>query len=302
LDAFPAYFPLAGRKVVIAGSGEPASAKARLFEGSPATVVRLEGPEAFSADAYRDAVLVFVGDADEAFVQAAVAAARAAGALVNVVDRPALCDFNTPAIIDRGQVVAAVGTGGSAPVMATLLRNDIETQVPEGIGRVAALLASFQDEVRRALPVLHERRAFLRAAVRGPAAEAALAGDMAQAEALLREALANGGAPVGGVKLLAADGPVDLLSLRAVRALGTADVVVIDVDADPEVVRLARRDVERLAPDEADADHLVSLAREGRQIVWLHAGPVVSATLEALTGAGVAVEILPVARLDGKQA
>jgi precorrin-2 dehydrogenase / sirohydrochlorin ferrochelatase len=302
VDAFPAYFPLAGRKVVIAGSGEPAEAKARLFEGSPATVARLEGPEAFAAEAYRDAVLVFVGDADEAFVQAAVAAARAAGALVNVVDRPALCDFNTPAIIDRGQVVAAVGTGGSAPVMATLLRNDIETQVPEGIGRVAALLAGFQDEVRRALPVLHERRAFLRAAVRGPAAEAALAGDMAQAEALLREALANGGAPVGGVKLLAADGPVDLLSLRAVRALGTADVVVIDADADPGVVRLARRDVERLAPDEADADHLASLAREGRQVVWLHAGPVAPTTLEALTGAGVTVDTLPVARLDGKQA
>jgi precorrin-2 dehydrogenase/sirohydrochlorin ferrochelatase len=174
--------------------------------------------------------------------------------------------------------------------------------VPDGVGRVAALLAGFQDEVRRALPVLHERRAFLRAAVRGPAAEAALAGDMALAEALLREALANGGAPVGGVKLLAADGPVDLLSLRAVRALGTADVVVIDADADPEVVRLARRDVERLAPDEADADHLASLAREGRQVVWLHAGPVAPTTLEALTGAGVTVDTLPVARLDGKQA
>jgi len=301
LDAFPAYFPLAGRKVVIAGSGEPAEAKARLFDGSPATVARLEGPEAFSADAYRDAVLVFVGDADEAFVQAAVAAARAAGALVNVVDRPALCEFNTPAIIDRGQVVAAVGTGGSAPVMATLLRNDIETQVPEGVGRVAALLAGFQDEVRRVLPVLHERRAFLRAAVRGPAAEAALAGDMAQAEALLREALANGGAPVGGVKLLAADGPVDLLSLRAVRALGTADVVVIDADADPEVVRLARRDVERLAPGEADADHLASLAREGRQVVWLHAGPMAPATLEALMGADVTVDTLPVARSEGER-
>ncbi|PIC01964.1 NAD(P)-dependent oxidoreductase [Caulobacter sp. X] len=299
MDSFPAYFPLAGRKVVIAGSGEPAEAKARLFEGSPAEVVRLRAPEAFSPAAYEGAILVFVGDADETFVQAAVAAARAAGALLNVVDRPALCDFNTPAIIDRGQVVAAVGTGGSAPVMATLLRNAIETQVPEGIGRVAALLARFQDEVRAALPVLHERRAFLRAAVRGPAAEAALAGDMARAEALLREALARGEARAGGVKLLAADGPVDLLSLRAVRALGTADVAVIDPDADPEVVKLARRDVERLAPDEADAAHLTILAREGRQVVWLHARPVAPALLGSLAEAGVAVEVLPVARAEG---
>ena len=296
MDSFPAYFPLAGRKVVIAGSGEPAEAKARLFDGSPATVVRLEGPAAFSSDAYRDAVLVFVGDADEGFVQSAVAAARAAGALLNVVDRPALCDFNTPAIIDRGQVVAAVGTGGSAPVMATLLRNAIETQAPEGIGRVAALLARFQEDVRKALPVLHERRAFLRAAVRGEAAEAALAGDMVRAEALLREALTKGFARAGGLKLLAADGPIDLLSLRATRALGTADVAVIDPDADPDVVRLARRDVERLTPDKADADHLTALAREGREIVWLHARPLAAALLASLAEAGVAIEILPVAQ------
>lgn len=298
MDSFPAYFPLAGRTIVIAGSGEPAEAKARLFEGSPATIVRLQAPEAFSPAAYEGAVLVFVGDADEAFVQAVVKAARAAGALLNVVDRPALCDFNTPAIIDRGQVVAAVGTGGSAPVMATLLRNAIETQLPEGMGRVAALLARLQDEVRRALPVLHERRAFLRAAVRGEAAQAALDGDMARAEALLREALSKGVTRAGGVQFLAAAGPVDLLSLRAIRALGTADVAVIDPGADPEVVKLARRDIERLAPDEADADHLAALAREGRQVVWLHARPAAPALLEALRRAGVAVEILHVAQAD----
>lgn len=298
MDSFPAYFPLAGRKVVIAGSGEPAEAKARLFEGSPATIVRLQAPEAFSPAAYEGAVLVFVGDADEAFVQAAVKAARAACVLLNVVDRPALCDFNTPAIIDRGQVVAAVGTGGSAPVMATLLRNAIETQVPEGIGRVAALLARMQDEVRRALPVLHERRAFLRAAVRGEAAQAALTGDMARAEALLRETLTKGVTGAGGVQFLAAHGPVDLLSLRAVRVLGSADVAVIDPGADPEVVKLARRDVERLAPDEADADRLTALAREGRQVLWLHARPAPPALREALRRAGVAVEALPVAQAD----
>lgn len=296
MDSFPAYFPLAGRKVVVAGSGEAAEAKARLFDGSPATLVRLEAPDAFSPRAYEGAVLVFVGDADEAFVQAAVAAARAAGALLNVVDRPALCDFNTPAIIDRGQVVAAVGTGGSAPVMATLLRNDIETQVPEGMGRVAALLARFQDEVRRALPVLHERRAFLRAAARGPAAQAALAGDMARAESLLREALAKGANRVGSVKFLAAGGPVDLLSLRATRALGTADILVIDADADPGIVGLARRDVERLAPDQADTDHLASLAQEGRDIVWLYVRPVSPVLLDALASAGAVVDILPVAQ------
>ena len=101
-------------------------------------------------------------------------------------------------MIDRGEVVAAVGTGGSAPVLATMLRNDIEAQVPEGMGRVAALLRKFQSEVRRkTLPALHERRAFLRDAVTGEAAEAARAGDMERAGQLFREALAKGSARRG---------------------------------------------------------------------------------------------------------
>jgi siroheme synthase (precorrin-2 oxidase/ferrochelatase) len=167
LDSFPAYFPLAGRKVVIAGSGDGADNKARLFEGSPATIVRLDGHAAFLPGSYAGAVLAFVASDDEVFVQAAAAAARAARVLVNVVDKPALCDFNTPAVIDRGEVVAAVGTGGSAPVLATMLRNDIEAQVPEGAGRVAALLRRFQEEVRKTLPAMHERRSFLRDAATG---------------------------------------------------------------------------------------------------------------------------------------
>lgn len=298
MDSFPAYFPLAGRKVVIAGSGDAAEAKARLFEGSPALVVRLEDHEAFLPGSYGGAILAFVASPDEAFVRAAVGAARAARALVNVVDRPELCDFNTPAVIDRGAVVAAVGTGGSAPVLATLLRNDIETQVPEGMGRVAALLARFQDEVRKTLPVLHERRAFLREAVQGEAAAAARAGDMDRAETLFREALAGGSARAGSVRFIAGQGPVDLLSLRAARALGTADVLVADEDSDPQIVTLVRRDVERLAPSQADAEQLVRLAREGRQVVRMITRPVDPELVQTLTAADVAVEILPVAQ-DG---
>lgn len=298
MDSFPAYFPLAGRKIVIAGSGDAADAKARLFEGSPATVVRLEGHEAYLPGSYGGAILAFVASSDEAFVRAAVGAARAARALVNVVDRPELCDFNTPAVIDRGQVVAAVGTGGSAPVLATLLRNDIETQVPEGMGRVAALLARFQDEVRKALPVLHERRAFLRDAVQGEAAAAARVGDMDRAETLFREALAKGSAQAGAVRFIAGQGPADLLSLRAARALGAADVLVADEDADPQVVTLARRDVERLTPAQAGAERLVALAREGRRIVRLITRSVDDELVRVLAEAEIAVEILPVARDD----
>lgn len=292
LDSFPAYFPLAGRKVVIAGSGDGADNKARLFDGSPATVVRLEGHDAFLPGAYAGAVLAFVSSEDEVFVQAAASAARAARVLVNVVDRPALCDFNTPAVIDRGEVVAAVGTGGSAPVLATMLRSDIEAQVPEGAGRVAAMLRRFQEEVRKTLPVMHERRMFLRDAATGAAAEAAMAGDMETAGRLFREALAKGSARKGRVRFVAGRGPSDLLTLRALRALSAADVLVADADVDPQVMGMARRDAERVAPQDADAGHLIQLAAEGRQIVRLITGPVEPATVQALTAAGVAVEVL----------
>eukprot|EP01030_Chromulinospumella_sphaerica_P015584 gene15584-15395_t len=100
MDAFPAFFPLEGRRIVIAGTGEAAEAKARLFEGSPAQIVRLEGSQAFLVGAYGGALLAFIAG-DDLFIQAAAGAARAAGCLVNVVDRPELCDFNTPAVIDR---------------------------------------------------------------------------------------------------------------------------------------------------------------------------------------------------------
>ncbi|MBU4435682.1 MAG: siroheme synthase [Alphaproteobacteria bacterium] len=292
MDSFPAFFPLAGRTVVIAGSGEGADNKARLFAGSPATLVRLDGHAAFLPGSYSGAVLAFISSDDEVFVQAAAAAARAARVLVNVVDKPALCDFNTPAVIDRGEVVAAVGTGGSAPVLATMLRNDIESQVPEGAGRVAAMLRRFQDEVRKTLPALHERRAFLRDAVAGEAAQAAMAGDMEMAGRLFREALAKGSARQGRVRFIAGKGPSDLLTLRAVRALSAADDLVADPDVDPQILTMARRDVHRLAPEEAGADRLIQLAGEGRQVVRLITGPVEPSTIQALAKAGVLVEVL----------
>jgi precorrin-2 dehydrogenase/sirohydrochlorin ferrochelatase len=292
LDSFPAYFPLAGRRVVIAGRGEAADNKARLFDGSPATVVRVDGHAAFLPGTYAGAVLAFVAGEDEVFLQAAASAARAARVLVNVVDKPAMSDFNTPAVIDRGEVVAAVGTGGGSPTLATKLRNDIEAQVPEGAGRVAALLRRFQDEVRAALPVLHERRAFLRDAVAGEAAQAAMAGDMDKAVELFRQALAKGVGREGKVRFIAGKGPSDLLTLRALRALGAADVLVADEGADPEIVTLARRDAQRLDPAQVGAETLVTLAKEGKQIVRLIVAPVDPAIVQALAAASVAVEVI----------
>jgi len=294
MDAFPAFFPLAGRLIVVAGEGDAADAKARLFEGSSAIVTRPAAADARLPGTYAGAALAFVADPDEGFVRAAAAAARAAGIPVNVVDHPALCDFITPAVVDRGAVVAAVATTGAAPMLAAMLRNDLEAAIPEGAGRVAALFRQLRDEVRQALPDLDARRAFLRQALTGPAAEAATRGDMEAAAQLLRQALADRTetAVVGRVCVIDAAGPADLLSLRASRALSQAEALIADPDCAPGVLGLARRDARRIAADQVSTADIVAMARAGVQVVRLVTAPLGPATLAALAAAGVAVERL----------
>jgi len=293
MDAFPAFFPLAGRTVVVAGSGPKAEAKARLFAASPARVVRLAGEAAFASKAYVGATLAFVASDDEDFIMGAAAAARAARVPVNVADRPDLCDFTTPAVIDRGEVVAAIGTGGASPMLATLLRHDLEARVPEGAGKVAALLQSLQAEIRQALPEPHLRRAFLRAALSGAAAQAAMAGDLEAAKARLREDLAKGVAPQGRVTFVPGAGPAERLSLAASRALAAADVLGVDERVDAEVLALARRDAERLAA--ATPEQLAELTRRGLHVVRVTAGPPDPAEMRVLAELGCEVVAAPVA-------
>lgn len=288
MDAFPAFFPLRGRRVVIAGAGEPAEARARLFAGSPAEVTRIVGQAALDPAAYRGAHLAFIVSPDEDFAREAAAAARAGGAMVNVFDRPALSDFHTPAIVDRGGVVAAVGTAGSAPLMAQMLRAEIEARVPEGAGRLADLLGERRHAVTTAFPDLAERRGFLRAVLASPVARAAEAGDAAAASAI-DAMIAAGWSGVGRVWLIAAPAAEDLISVRAQRALNFADVVVAPDEASGLVATHARRDAERRTLDKAGPAEIADLVR-ARRLVAVIDPP---ATLAgALAAAGVDAEIL----------
>jgi precorrin-2 dehydrogenase/sirohydrochlorin ferrochelatase len=235
MDAFPAFFTLHGRTVVIVGEGEGADAKARLFDGAPANVRRVPSHAALDPTSYAGAVLAFVALAGDAAEQAA-AAARAAGVPVNVVDRPELCDFTTPAIVDRGAVVGAIGTGGAAPVLATLLRTELELAWPEDLGRRAELARALQGEIRAALPGVRERRRFLRALLREEA--------VGLEEA--RRRLARSVATPGRLVEVEAGGPVGRLRLDAVRALADADVLAAEPGCDPAVLAFARRDATRV--------------------------------------------------------
>jgi precorrin-2 dehydrogenase/sirohydrochlorin ferrochelatase len=293
MDVFPAFFPLAGKTIVIVGVGEQAEAKVRLFAGSPAAIRRVDGEAALDPKSYDGAALAFIATSVDAFAEASAGAARAAHVPVNVVDRPQLCDFTTPAVIDRGEVVAAIGTGGASPMLATMLRHDIEARVPEGAGRVAALFAGLQDEVRRALPDTHRRRAFLRAALTGPAAEAALRGDQVEAIRLLREALAEDEPGAGLVQFIDARGPADLLTLRAARALAAADVLVCDEAAHADILALARRDADRTGPQAPE--RLAELAAQGLRVARLITGTSWRSEQAALQAAGVETEVLLIA-------
>jgi precorrin-2 dehydrogenase/sirohydrochlorin ferrochelatase len=291
MDAFPAFFPLRGARVVIAGEGDPAEAKARLFGGSPAEVVRLNGVEALEPDAYRGADLIFVASFDAAFRAAAAGAARVAGAPLNVVDAPELSDFHTPAIVDRGQIVAAIGTAGSSPLMASLIRSDLEALLPEGAGAIAALLGARRAAVRQAYPDLARRRAFLRKVLAGPAAVAAAAGDTAAALEALDRAIAGGDVAAGRVVLLAAPAAPDLISLRAARVLAVADVILAAGAADALLIHHGRRDAQRLDAAFGTAAFLGSAAREGK-IVAVVGVALDEAILGPLRARGVPVETL----------
>ena len=268
MDAFPAFVPLAGARVIVAGEGEAAEAKARLFAGSPAELVRLSCTEALEPHAFAGARLAFVAG-EAGWAARAAEAARAAGAWVNAVDRPELCDFNTPGIVDRGAVVGAVGTAGAAPVLTVKLRQELEARWPQGLGGLARLMEALRPEIRDATDDWAERRRLLLALTHGSWAEAALTGEADAAEALAREALEAGelgAAGQGAVWVLPASSQPDMLSLRDARTLGRADRLVIVGDVDPGVLDLARRDAPR-EPWTGDAAPLLGWREAGETIV-----------------------------------
>jgi precorrin-2 dehydrogenase/sirohydrochlorin ferrochelatase len=294
MDVFPAFVPLAGRRVVVAGEGEAAEAKARLFEGSPAIVSRIAGDAASRDDAYVGAALAFIAG-PEAFCVAAAAAARRASVPVNVVDRPAMSDFQTPAIVDRGAVVGAIGTGGSAPLLGTRLRNALEAQWPQRLGDIAELFRALQPEIRAKLPDLDARRAVLRAVLDGPAAEAALAGDMAQALAVARAALDRPAPPMGRLWRLQAPANVDLLSLRALRVLGRADRIVASQETPAELLTLARRDAFRSDPADVSGETLATWIAQGQSVVRIVIAAEPVQDIAEAQALGLIADLLPTA-------
>ncbi len=224
------------------------------------------------------------GDADER----AFARMRGARALINVADRPDLCDFIAPSIVDRSPLVVAISTGGASPMLGRMLKARLESSIPAAYGRLATFMGKSRALVGARLPTARARRRFWERLLEGPIAEMVLANNETAAEAALASAIereAGGGeiAPSGEVYLVGAGpGDPDLLTFRALRLMQKADVVLYDRLVDARIVDLARREAERIyvgkrrndhtLPQEEIGELLVRLAREGKRVLRLKGG------------------------------
>ncbi len=290
----PIFLDVRGRRALVLGDGETAERKADALRRAGAEVVFALR---FEPSLLHGCAVAIGADAEEHEMAALSRAAQAAGIPVNVVDKPELCSFITPSLIDRDPLLVAVSTGGAAPVLARLVRARIEALISPAWGRLAALADDFKEETRRALPDVVQRRRMLERALGGRVADLVFAGqDDAARDQMLREiagAEAAGAAP--GIVYLIGAGPgaPDLLTLRAHRLMGEADVVVHDRGISGAVLDMARRDAERLpAPDGDAAALLVQLGQAGRKVIRLADAPSLDEEA-ALLAAGVACEVVP---------
>jgi uroporphyrin-III C-methyltransferase/precorrin-2 dehydrogenase/sirohydrochlorin ferrochelatase len=304
VDFLPVFLAIKQRPCLVVGGGEVAARKVDILlrAGAKVTVVsptlnpRLSQhrdageivnlAEVFDGGHLMNCVLVVAATADADVNRRVSELARQRNIPVNVVDRPDLCTFIFPSIIERGPVTIAVSTGGAAPVLARLLRARLETLIPTGYGRLAELAAGFRAAVKVRFPKMAERRRFWETALQGPVAEMAYAGRDAAAAAALQNALDRADAavlPKGEVYLVGAGpGDPDLLTFRALRLMQQADVVLYDRLVPEGILDLVRREAGRIYVGKRRSNHalrqeeinalLVQLAKEGKRVLRLKGG------------------------------
>ena len=277
LAVFPAFHKVAGRRVVVVGGGAEAAAKIRLLAETKAEIVVFaasldqetgvaliaahgdwRGASPTVAD-LAGAALVFSATGSEEGDRDVAALAREAGVPVNVVDRPELCDFYTPALVNRAPLAVAIGSEGVAPVLTRHVRARIEAMLAPAFGDLAGLADRLRDRVTRAFGSVAERRRYWARFFSGPIAEKVFAGRADEAEDEALRALEIDPAWPGHVSLVGAGpGAEDLLTLRAQRALQEADVIIYDRLVPEAIVAQGRRDARRIHVGKAKGDHSAS--------------------------------------------
>jgi len=328
----PIFLKLSGESTVVVGGGVVAARRAEYLVSAGARVTtfanelsgeflglrdlpnfRHEARDPEPKD-FEGSAICFVAAEDERLTAVGRAAAKSAGLLVNVADRPELCDFIMPSIVDRSPLTIAISTEGASPILARMLKARLESLIPAGYGRLARLTGEFRIAVGKAISSPVVRRRFWETVLEGPIGEKALAGDDRGADADLARAIERAAsdaaqAPRGEVYLVGAGpGDPDLLTFRALRLMQKADVVLYDRLTDEGVMNLVRREAERIYVGKQPEDHelpqgeisalLVKLAKQGKRVLRLKGGdPFMfgrgGEEIEALAAQGIPFQVCP---------
>ena len=321
LASLPVFFKLAGKRALLAGGSDAAAWKAELLAAAGAQVdvyaatpgatmlalaarIRLHSRPWHAAD-FAGATLAIGEMQDDAQAQAFREAGRLHGVPVNIIDRPAFCDFQFGAIVERSPLVIGISTDGAAPVFGQAIRAQIEALLPQGFRAWAQAARDWRPGVQALDLAFRARRGFWERF-----AAAALARPEHPPGEADRLAFFDATPQTQGSAVLVGAGPGDpeLLTLKAVRALQSADVVLYDDLVSPRVVEMARREAARInvgkrgykpsCTQEDISALIVALAHEGKRVVRLKGGdPMIfgraNEEIAALRTAGIPVEIVP---------
>ena len=328
MDIFPISLKLQQQPCLIVGGGRIAYRKAVLLAKAGA-VIHVIAPEIesnlleivkssqgqyvqapFSLDIpLRNYRLVIAATNDKATNVQVFEACEAEKILVNSVDDPPHCRFMVPAIIDRSPLVVSIATNGTSPVLSRQIRTQLEATIPHGMGKLADFSGKWRAAVKAKIENPDERRIFWEDLYASPLKEQVFNDNIAEADRLIEQALIEWKTPKGEVYLVGAGpGDPELLTLKALRLMQQADVVIYDRLVSPPILDLCRRDAEKIYVGKARSNHsvpqdginalLVEYAAQGKRVCRLKGGdPFIfgrgGEEIQELFAAGVAFQVVP---------
>jgi uroporphyrin-III C-methyltransferase / precorrin-2 dehydrogenase / sirohydrochlorin ferrochelatase len=331
LARLPVFLALDGKRAVVAGNGPGAAWKAELLSAAGAAVhvyggqpcdeflaIAADPPNgaialhdrAWQADDLAGAAIAVGGFDDDREAARFAAAARAAGVPVNVIDKPAHCDFSFGALVNRSPLVIGISTDGAAPVFAQAIRAKLEAMIPRGFARWADAARRWRSALQSSGLAFAARRRFWQLFTAIACTHPDREPVQADFDALLDDVRSEGAAAEAGSVTLVGAGPgnPELLTLRAVRALQSADIILIDDLVAPEILDFARREAKKMLVGKTGYGRsckqneinalMILLAKAGKRVVRLKGGdPMLfdraDKEITACRAAGIAVEVVP---------
>jgi uroporphyrin-III C-methyltransferase / precorrin-2 dehydrogenase / sirohydrochlorin ferrochelatase len=319
LARLPIFLALDGKRAVVTGNSAAVAWKAELlsaagagvevFAACPCEELRALAAlpprgaialreRAWEANDLRGAAVAVGGFDDEDEAQEFGAAARAAGIIVNVIDRPAYCDFAFGAIVNRSPLVIGISTDGAAPVFAQAIRAMLEAMLPRGFARWAQAAQRWRARVQSSPLSFVARRRFWQAFARLALTEPEREPTPSDFDALLNVAKADTAAGAGALTLISVPSrDPELLTLRAVRALQSADVILCDNRVTPDILDFARREARKMVVGDGKQNEIelaIALAKAGKRVAWLSGDAFAMSTYARVARAAeFAVEVVP---------